>query len=794
MKKRNYMIGNAHLDPVWQWRWQEGYSEAKATFRSALDRMKEEPDFIFTCAGASVYSWVEESAPEMFEEIRQRVSEGRWKIVGGMWVQPDCNLPSGESFARQCLYSQRYFMEKFGVTAETGYNVDSFGHNGNLPQLLVKSGMDKYVMMRPMKHEKEMEQNLFYWEAPDKNRVLTFRIPIAYTCNFNDIEEMKAYFETSCDEQPKDLDCSMLFYGVGNHGGGPTKKNLELIKKLSTEDEKLIFASPEDYFKDAVKNSKYIPVHKDDLQHHASGCYSAVSEVKKYNRLGENRLIAAEKASFMAEKLAGGRSDSVKLREAWKNVLFNQFHDSLGGCSTFMVYPDIYEFAGEALSCASKIQNIALQKIGWKIDTTFAPVGSSPVLIYNPNAFPVKDVVRINFSADEVYGWNGQKVVFQKVFSHTSVCTGREDTIFEASVPAMGWNCYYLKYSEIKSENEKDEILKAEGNVLENELIKVTFSSITGMPESIFDKESGKEILADCARAVIYDDTKHDTWSHAMNFWDEKIGEFAGAEISVRESGPVRAVIKTVIRYGGSELVQYFALSHGSRSIETEVRLDWQEKHRLLKLEYPSAVKDPEAWYEIPYARIRRPCDGEEESALNYAAVTGDMTLALYNNDKYSYSIKNSKICLTAVRSPIYGDHGRYRDPELEFTDIGIQRFSYALEYIPGKADFAYITKKAAVFNSKPEYIFESVHGGSLPASYEGACAENGDILLSVIKDSEDGKGITVRAVNLSDENRSSVIKINTEGYKFKADFGPYEIKTLIIDDGGARECLLTEY
>ena len=178
--KKVHLIGNAHIDPVWLWRWQAGYAEIKATFRSALDRMKEFPDFIFTSACAAYYKWVEENAPEMFEEIKQRITEGRWVIVGGWWLQPDCNIPSGESFVRQGLYSQRYFNEKFGIMAKTGYNVDSFGHNGMLPQILKKSGMDYYVFMRPGDHEKDLPGNLFWWESADGSRVMAYKIPFSY--------------------------------------------------------------------------------------------------------------------------------------------------------------------------------------------------------------------------------------------------------------------------------------------------------------------------------------------------------------------------------------------------------------------------------------------------------------------------------------------------------------------------------------------------------------------------------------------------------------------------------------
>ena len=170
--KTMHMIGNAHIDPVWLWQWREGFHEVKATFRSALDRMNETPDFVFTCACACYYQWVEENDPEMFEEIRVRVKEGRWAVVGGMWIQPDMNAPSGESIARQLLYSQRYFKERFGFAVNTGYNVDSFGHNAMMPQLFKKAGIENYIWMRPGIHENpDISEGPMTWEAPDGSRV-----------------------------------------------------------------------------------------------------------------------------------------------------------------------------------------------------------------------------------------------------------------------------------------------------------------------------------------------------------------------------------------------------------------------------------------------------------------------------------------------------------------------------------------------------------------------------------------------------------------------------------------------
>ena len=174
--KKLYLVGNAHIDPVWLWRWQDGYSEVLATYRSALDRMKEFPDYKFTSACAVYYEWVEKTDPEMFEEIRERVREGRWNIVGGWYLQPDCNIPSGESFARHALISQRYFKEKFGITVRTGYNVDSFGHNASMPKILRGGGMSRYVFMRPDENEHPLGFDNFIWRADDGSEVETSRI------------------------------------------------------------------------------------------------------------------------------------------------------------------------------------------------------------------------------------------------------------------------------------------------------------------------------------------------------------------------------------------------------------------------------------------------------------------------------------------------------------------------------------------------------------------------------------------------------------------------------------------
>ena len=220
------MIGHGHIDPVWLWRWTEGVSVVHSTFRSALDRMKENPDMVFTCSSAQFYKWVSENDPEMLREIRARIKEGRWEVVGGWWVEPDANMPSGEAMVRQGLYGQLTLEKLVGKRATVGFHADSFGHAGTIPQILNKQGMNSYVFMRPGPHEKNLPADLFWWESEDGSKVLAYRIQDSY----NDSAQVRDRINSILKKAPNQPTRSfMAFYGVGDHGGGPTKANLKSI-------------------------------------------------------------------------------------------------------------------------------------------------------------------------------------------------------------------------------------------------------------------------------------------------------------------------------------------------------------------------------------------------------------------------------------------------------------------------------------------------------------------------------------------------------------------------------------
>ena len=810
MKKKIYAVGNAHLDPVWMWRWQEGSCEAKATIRSALDRMKEYPEFRFVCSSAVVFGWIEEFDPEMFSEIRRRISEGRFIIVGGWMVQPDCNNPSGESFARQGLYAQRYFKEKFGVTAKVGYNVDSFGHHAMMPQILRKSGMDYYFFMRPSPVEKEMESSLFFWQSQDGSEVLAYRLARKYNFNFstgNELDEILGWINDAADT---DVDAVPLFYGVGNHGGGPTKQNIELLsayRKAHPECE-VVFSNGKDFFEECLAEGKEIARYQGDLQHHASGCYSAVWAIKDLIRRCENELYAAEVFSGMGTRLLGRTYPLEKLGEAWKNLCFCQFHDSMGGCSVYDVYSDMDYIGKESLSIAARLQNNALQSISWAVDTRDSQ--GLPIVIFNPHTWEISESVRINKQVSRILAPDGNPVAVQHVYSPTAPCYGRSDTLFRATVPALGYVTYFIADEELVRDSPapdagvKNDVtgevteasdVRACGQTLENSCLRVTFDPHTGFISELYDKEKDRMwLLNDGAVPVVIDEYGHDTWSHGKNFFDRSIGVFCDAELTVLESGPVRACIKVVSRYNRSTLTQYFMLESGERMLRVRASVDWHEKHKMLKLAYPMAVTSPTARYEIPFGMLERPADGEEEPGLMWVAVCGeDASYTIINCNKYSFSVKDSTMYLTVVRSPIYGDHGKGRSQESRFTDQGYHEFSYALaEFDP--ASVGKTVKSARQFNLHTVNILENRHEGHLPLSWSGLEVSDDGVIISAWKRSEDRNGWILRAYETDGREKEVTFSGALLDKKLTVKFGAYEIKTCFLLDGGEwQEVLMTE-
>lgn len=816
-ERKVHLIGNAHLDPIWLWRWQEGCGEVLQTFRSALDRLNEYPDFVFTCSSASYYKWVEEIAPDMFEEIRERVKEGRWVPVNGWWVQPDCNIPSAESFARQALYSQLYYNEKFGMICKTAYNVDSFGHSGMLPQLIKNGGMNAYVMMRPGPHENAEIPNMFMWESLDGTRIPTFRIPAESGYGANSAEDISRTRDFSEKLMAEENHGMMIFYGVGNHGGGPTRRCIEYLESRLKKDgyHDMIFSSPDAFFEAHCLEKVELPIWKDDLQHHASGCYSATSLVKQLNRRLENSLYFSEAFATVASKTAGMRDRTEDFKEAWRDVCFNQFHDIICGCSIMEAYDDVNAAMGHALTISDRIQNEAFLRIARRIDTWIDGVSDPvcevrghscgkfprPVVVFNPLSFPIKVPVRTYHPSKQVKDDAGNDVIFSNVRSSRSN-DSHLDTVFIADVPAVGYAVYWLKpcWNENSDlpEVHIDTDVSAHDFSMENEYLKVSFDEHTGFITSLVDKKSGYDYASEdkpIAVPTVISDSKTDTWAHMVFRFHDIKGIMKLEKIELVEDGNARAVIRTRHSFGGSYLVQDFILASGQRILRSKCKALWTEDFTLLKMSFPVGGENRINTYEIPGAYIKRPTNGEEEPAGRWGAISfddgGRRTLALLNDSKYSYDCPDNDLRLTVIRNVIFADHYSNRPAaNFNFTDEGIQRFEYGVFVCDGEAEKSDIMNEAAMFNIRPAAVPESFHKGVLPQRKGFLSVDRDNIIMTALKFCEDGSGDCVaRFYETRGEDTRAHIVCEMLNADFNVDFGHNEIKTLRISkDGEVRE------
>ena len=812
-ERKVHLIGNAHLDPIWLWRWQEGCGEVLQTFRSALDRLNEYPDFVFTCSSASYYKWVEEIDPDMFEEIRERVKEGRWVPVNGWWVQPDCNIPSAESFARQALYSQLYYNEKFGRICKTAYNVDSFGHSGMLPQLIKNGGMNAYVMMRPGPHENAEIPNMFTWESLDGTRIPTFRIPAESGYGANSAEDISRTRDFSEKLMAEENHGMMIFYGVGNHGGGPTRRCIEYLESRLKKDgyHDMIFSSPDAFFEAHCLEKVDLPIWKDDLQHHASGCYSATSLVKQLNRRLENSLYFSEAFATVASKTAGMRDRTEDFKEAWRDVCFNQFHDILCGCSIMEAYDDVNAAMGHALTISDRIQNEAFLRIARRIDTWIDGVSDPacevrghscgkfprPVVVFNPLSFPIKVPVRTYHPSKQVKDDAGNDVIFSNVRSSRSN-DSHLDTVFIADVPAVGYAVYWLKpcWNENSDlpEVHIDTDVSAHDFSMENEYLKVSFDEYTGFITSLVDKKSGYNYASEdkpIAVPTVISDSKTDTWAHMVFRFHDIKGIMKLEKIELVEDGNARAVIRTRHSFGGSYLVQDFILASGQRILRSKCKALWTEDFTLLKMSFPVGGENRINTYEIPGAYIKRPTNGEEEPAGRWGAISfddgGRRTLALLNDSKYSYDCPDNDLRLTVIRNVIFADHYSNRPAaNFNFTDEGIQRFEYGVFVCDGEAEKSDIMNEAAMFNIRPAAVPESFHKGVLPQRKGFLSVDRDNIIMTALKFCEDGSGDCIaRFYETRGEDTRAHIVCEMLNADFNVDFGHNEIKTLRISKNG---------
>ena len=794
-KNKIYLIANSHIDPVWQWRWTDGFSEIKATFKSVLERMNEYPDLKFTCACGVYYEWIEKSCPEMFNEIKKRIKEGRWCIAGGWFLQPDCNLLSGESFVRHALITQRYFKEKFGKYAEIGYNVDSFGHNGALPQILKKSGLKGYVFMRPgIEENKKVPANFFVWRGIDGSEIPTYRVPVSYCLKGDETER----FFKIAEEENAD---QMLFCGIGNHGGGPSMKMIEDYLAEIKSGKNVTFSTVNEFFNDHPTENLHVYCY--DLQFHARGASSANSEIKEMNCTAEAALYEAEVYSTMSFALADTPYPSKKYKKAWKNVLFNQFHDIMAGCAIKSAYKDAKYLFGETMSIAEQEINFALQQISWQIDTlkgktdkyfrksTFFPFVhnelGSPVVVFNPLPFKRTVAVKIFPTASRVEDENGNALKIQHVRGEQTDGNNIFNTLILTELPACGYKTVRIFSDETKITRK----FPKSAFLLENDYIKVSFDDKSGEITSFYDKKAGREILSAPAENCVFSDKGYDTWAHGVYAFDNLNGKFGSAKFSVLEDGDILTALRVTVKYKKSVLRQDYILYKNSPVLTVKAHVEMLERKTMLRLKFPVAGDDVVSATEVPFGVITHPRDKAEYPCGKWFTL-GDNHggLTVLTKYKSSYGVDDKTAYFTVLRTTAYLDHFGKIDEFCDYQDDGIQEFEYALAPFVSYAENEVI---AAEFITQPRAVLETFHKGSLKTEYSGAEVIKGSVFISAIKRAEDGNGFIVRIFETAGCATEAVVDIKCLNIVIKTTLKKYEIKTFKIAGSVITECDLIE-
>lgn len=654
--RRIHLIGNAHVDPAWMWRLGEGFESFVSTCRSALERMDENKDFFFSASSAALYAFVEKVDPSLFNRIQERITQGRWEVVGGWWIEPDCNLPSGESFLRQAKYGQEYFSSRFGRTCQVGYSIDSFGHNPNLPQLLSAAGIKYYVFMRPDEDELHLEQPYFYWRAKTGEKVLAYRIPYHYSNFQHSVKKKVSLLEESAYYHP-DIPW-MLFYGVGNHGGGPTKEQISQIRELQSVRKDICFSSVLAFFQELEKLND-IPEYELDIQHHAVGCYSAHSELKQLNRQAENALLRAEKFCKLSSRHGAYQSDVTTFDKAWKNILLNQFHDTLGGVSIREACDDAIELYHSSIAAAKEEERLALYSIASKIDCTKS---AESLVIFNPHPFEYIAAIEFELwhpdssekgiSLESVVLLDDEDNEFITQQIDTSGKIGGDRVGFTALLPVVASS--WKKYS-----------------VLRN-----TKHSIT--PNNVHISDSIIDVFKNSHTVIIND--MSDTWGHGVTRYDDIIGEFVIENVTVLETGPVRSKVRVTSSYGHSKLIEEITLYSGEMFAHVNTHLNWQEKRKLVKIRFKHNSDSTFFTTDVPNSFCQRQVDGKEYPIISWASIGN---ISLITNGKQSISCDPTHLSFIAARSPLFAHHVPPHENlvEGEYQDQGWQSFSYQIRF-----------------------------------------------------------------------------------------------------------------
>ncbi len=830
-----HLTGNSHIDAAWLWPWTETVDTVKNTFSTALQLMNEYPTYTYTQSAAAYNDWMARDYPEIDAQIKKRIKEGRWEVVGGMWVEPDLNMPDGESTARSLLIGKRWYQQHYGVDVRIGWNPDSFGYNWQLPQIYKKSGVDYFVTQKMEWNDtNKLPFKLFWWESPDGSKVLTY-FPHDYAnTNLNPVRLSVDLAQAR--EYATGLTDMLDLFGVGDHGGGPTRAMLDeglhwmqpsrIVPKMefgtaqpwfSTVENELAPQSPEwDYRSIAqgyhepppVEGKIDIPTWKSEMyfEYHR-GVFTTQANHKRNMRESSEWALNAEKYASLAW-LDGNPYPGDDLTEDWKKITFNQFHDLAAGSGIGVIYQDAQKDYDAVRWSTNEISAKALKTVAAHIDTR---VGQGvPVLVFNPLGWARSGNVTVDVqmpaATPDVSVLDSHGAVLPSEALSKDATTNTFHLLVEArDVPSLGYEV--LRVVPGKRPFASD--LKVNGTTLENAALRVVVDPKNGCITSLYDKKAGFETLAEgsCGNELqTFKDTPkdYDAWNIDPGTLDVPPTRITDADsVEVVEHGPMRASIRVTRHWQSSKFVQEIQLDAGSDEAAVVNDIDWHETHVLLKDAFALSATSPFATYEIPYGTIQRPTTRNnswekaqfEVGAQRWADLGNEQHgFSLINESKYGYDGVGNLLRLTLLRSPVWPDPN---------ADRGHHHFSFALYPHAGDWKQAMTVRHGFDFNYKLHAMQVEAHTGSLPAQHSFVGVTPDDLVLTAMKKAEDSHALVFHFYEWAGKGGSAQLRVPPgatgavetnlmekpegdplplEGDHVTVHFRPYEIVAVRVD------------
>jgi len=693
-------IGHAHIDTAWLWPLREAKRKSARSFSTALALMDEYPDYKFACSQAAQYAWMKESYPSVFEGIKQKAAGGQWEPVGSMWVEADCNLPSGEALVRQFLHGKRFWMKELGYETKELWLPDVFGYPASLPQLIAEAGCQYFLTQKLSWNDtNKPTHHTFMWEGIDGTRIFT-HFPPADTYN-GDFTAGQVVQSAADFKDPERSSRSLYLFGWGDGGGGPEPDMIESARRLHDLDgaPHVELANASDFFAKASAEAHDLTTWVGELYFELHrGTYTSQSRVKRLNRRAEQALREAETWSVVAP---GGYPTDV-LDSAWKRLLLNQFHDILPGSSIDWVYEDAERDLESVVEVAGGITTAAQSQL--------AGSGGGAV-VFNVNSHERREVVEAG---------------------------GRPAQV---TVPPCGWAAVDLGAAPAPAQP-----VTVSGRVMENGLLRVEWDE-HGLLTSIRDKEAGREVLTEGAFGnllQLHDDNPKnwDAWDVDLDYRNMSTNLTKLSAATVDRSDPLRCAVRFTREFGSSKLEQRMVLDAGSRVLRFETDVDWQEQHKFLKVAFPVAVHSPRATYEIQFGHIERPTHTNtswdearfEVSAHRWADLgEAGYGVALLNDCKYGYDIQGSVMRLSLLRAPTHPD---------PTADRGRHRVTYALMPHPGDFRQAGVIAAAEDLNAPLRVVSGGLSAGAGRSLVD---VDTPQVAVAAIKRAEDSDAIVVR-------------------------------------------------